>query len=169
MKRPKTNNEIRAEEVRVIDADGKNLGVLKTIQAIEMAKEKGLDLIEISPNASPAIAKIMDFGKFLYKEKRKERESLKHVVETEMKNIRIRLGTSEHDLVMKAKKASEFLKEGHRLKVELFLRGREKYLDHNFLKTRLNRILNLIPESYKILQDVKKGPAGIFAIIEKNQ
>jgi len=151
----------------VIDDEGKNLGVLKTYQALEMAKEKGLDLIEISPNVSPAIAKIMDFGKFLYKEKRKERESSKHAVETEMKNLRIRLGTSEHDLQMKANKASEFLKEGHRLKMELFLRGREKYLDREFLKTRLQRILNLITESYKILQDVKKGPTGIFVIIEK--
>jgi translation initiation factor IF-3 len=169
-KKPRINNEIRAAEVRLIDEEGKNLGVLKTFQALEMAKEKGLDLIEISPNISPPIAKIMDFGKFLYKEKRKARDASRHSREkTEMKNIRIHLGTSEHDLSLKARKASDFLKEGHRLKLELFLKGREKYLDRDFLKTRLERIINLIPEQYKILQDVKKGPRGISIIIEKTK
>jgi translation initiation factor IF-3 len=169
-KKPRINNEIRAAEVRLIDEEGKNLGVLKTFQALEMAKEKGLDLIEISPNISPPIAKIMDFGKFLYKEKRKARDASRHFREkTEMKNIRIHLGTSEHDLSLKARKASDFLKEGHRLKLELFLKGREKYLDRDFLKTRLERIINLIPEQYKILQDVKKGPRGISIIIEKTK
>ena len=109
----------------------------------------------------------MDFGKYFYKEKKKEREASKKSQEFEMKNVRIHLGTSEHDLALKAKKGSEFLKTGHRLKLELFLKGREKYLDRTFLNERLNRILNLISEKYRILSEVKKGPRGIFIIIER--
>jgi len=170
MKRPRINNEIKAREVRLIDEEGKNIGVLETEKALVMAGEKELDLIEISPNVSPPIAKIMDFGKFLYKEKRQAREAArKSVGEPEMKHVRIHLGTSEHDLALKAKKASAFLREGHRLKLELFLKGREKYLDKEFLKGRLERIVNLISEQYKILQDVRKGPRGIFILIEKTK
>jgi len=165
--RVKINNEIRAEKVRLVDEKEGNLGVTDIKVALEKAKEKGLDLIEISPSASPPVAKIMDYGKFLYLEKRKAREIGKNSSVTEMKNIRIHLGTSENDLNLKAKKASEFLKKGHRLKTELFLKGREKYLDKKFLESRLFRILDLITEDYKILQDVKKGPRGISAIIEK--
>ncbi|MBU1178779.1 translation initiation factor IF-3 [Patescibacteria group bacterium] len=170
MQRPKINNEIKAEEVRLIDEEGKNLGVVKTSEAINMAKEKELELIEISPKVVPPIAKIMDFGKFLYKEKRKQRESAKSSAgEMEIKIIRIHLGTSAHDLALKARKGSEFLKEGHRLKLELFLKGREKYLDQQFLKERLERIINLITEKYKVIQEVRRGPRGIFIIIEKSK
>lgn len=167
-RRPRINNEITSEEVRLIDDQGKNLGVVGVAEALERAKEKELDLIEISPKVSPPIAKIMDFGKFLYKEKRKQREADRSSQENEMKNIRIHLGTSENDLGLKAKKASEFLKKGHRLKLELFLKGREKYLDKKFLETRLLRMLGLISEEYKTLQEIKKGPRGIFIIIEKS-
>ncbi len=167
--KPKINNEIKAKEVRLIGDDGENLGVVETSKAIQMASEKGLDLIEISPKVVPPIAKIMDFGKFLYKEKRKLKEAAKKSSVTEMKNVRIHLGTSGRDLELKAKKASEFLKEGNRVKLELFLKGREKYLDRDFLKERLQRIINLITEEYKVLQDIRKGPRGIFTIIEKNK
>ncbi|MDD5032831.1 MAG: translation initiation factor IF-3 [Candidatus Pacebacteria bacterium] len=167
-KRPRINNEINGLELRLLDEEGKNLGVVKTGQAIEMARDRGLDLIEISPNAAPPVARIMDLGKFLYNEKRKEKESAKSGQDfSEMKNVRIHLGTSEHDLEMKAGQASEFLKKGNRVRVELFLKGREKYLEKNFLRGRFDRILNLIAENYKILQDVKTGPRGINIVIEK--
>jgi len=168
-KKPKINNEIRAIEVRLIDEEQGNLGVVKTTDALEMAQKKGLDLIEISPKAKPPIAKIMDFGKFLYKEKRKAREISKQSREMEMKSVRVHLGTSEHDLSLKARNASKFLKEGHRVRLELFLKGREKYLDKEFLKERLLRVVNLVSESYKILQDIKKGPRGIFIVVEKSK
>lgn len=155
--------------MRVLGEDGKNIGLMKTTEALEMAREKGLDLIEISPKAKPPIAKIMDFGKFLYQENKKQKEAFRKTTDNEIKNIRIHLGTSEHDLTLKAKKASQFLAEGHRLRLELFLKGREKYLDKDFLNTRLLRILNLITEKHKILQDMKKGPRGIMMIIEKSK
>ena len=151
----------------MIDEEGKSLGVLEVAQALAMAKEKELDLIEISPTAVPPVVKIMDFGKFLYKEKSKLRGANKQGRETETKNIRLHLGTSEHDLALKAKKASEFLKEGNRLKIELMLKGREKYLDKPFLKERLQRIFKLIPENYKVAEDVKGGPRGISMMIER--
>jgi len=169
IKKPRINNEIRVEEVRLIDEDGKNVGVLKTADALAMAKEKELDLIEISPKAKPPIAKIMDFGKFLYQENKKQKEAFRKIVDVEIKNIRIHLGTSEHDLGLKAKKASQFLSDGHRLRLELFLKGREKYLDKEFLNGRLLRILNVITGEYKVLQDVKKGPRGLAMIIEKTK
>lgn len=153
----------------MIDETGKNLGVLKTAEAILTARERNLDLIEISPNVSPPIAKIMDYGKFIYKEKRKARASAKNTREIETKDIRLHLGTSEHDLALKAKKGSEFLKEGHRLKIDLFLKGREKYLDRDFLRERVKRVLNYISENYKVAEDIRKGPRGLYMIIEKNK
>lgn len=169
LKRPRINNEIRAAELRVVDDEGKNFGVLAFAKALEIAKEKDLDLIEISPTAQPPVARIMDFGKFLYKEKRKERGAVKSSAESEMRMVRIHLGTSNHDLALKAKKIDEFLKEGSRVKIDLFLRGREKYLDKEFLNERLNRATNLITEQYKVFQDTRKGPRGISKIIEKNK
>ncbi len=134
-----------------------------------MAKEKGLDLIEISPTAQPPIAKIMDYGKYQYKEKKKFQETLKKSHEVETKIIRTKIGTSPHDLEVKAKQASEFLKEGHRIKVELLLRGQAKYLDKNFLRERIERILPLITENCKIVDGPKTGPTGINIMIERTK
>ncbi|MDO8555437.1 MAG: translation initiation factor IF-3 [bacterium] len=169
MKKPRINNQILAKEVRVIDDEGGSPGVFEISKALEMAKEKGLDLIEISPNAVPPVAKIMDYGKFLYKEKRKARGTVLAGQVMELKGIRIHLGTSAHDLMLKAKKIGEFLNEGHRMRIELFLKGREKGLDRGFLAERLKRILNLIPENYKIAEDIKPTPRGMYIIIEKGK
>ncbi|MDP3726559.1 MAG: translation initiation factor IF-3 [bacterium] len=161
------NNRIRASELRVIGAGGENLGVIPFAEALSKAQESGLDLIEISPNATPPVAKIMDYGKFCYEQKKKERGTRGPMTET--KSIQIKIGTGEHDLALKARKASQFLKEGHRVKVELFLIGRTKYLDKKFLEERLNRILNLITENYKIASGPQKGPKGLTVILEKSK
>ncbi len=153
--------------MRVIDENGKNLGVIELSEALRLSREKGLDLIEISPTASPPIAKIMDFGKYQYIEQKKMRESAKKIREVELKIIRLKIGTSPHDLEVKARKISEFLKEGHRVKVELFLRGQAKYLDKNFLKERIRRILPLITENCRLIESPPKGPAGMSVILEK--
>ena len=143
------------------------MGIIEVAAAIQMAKDKGLDLIEISPTAQPPIAKIMDYGKYQYKEKKKMQEASKKSREVETKIIRTKIGTSQHDLGVKAKQVSEFLKEGHRVKVELLLRGQAKYLDKNFLKERIERILPLITENCKIVDGPKPGHTGIGIIIEK--
>ena len=135
--------------------------------ALKIAQEAELDLIEISPNANPPIVKIMDFGKFQYEQKKKAKIAKAKAHSTETKVVQIKVGTSEHDLGLKAKNISKWLKEGNRIKLDLFLSGRTKYMDINFLKERLNRILRLITEDYKVADEPKKSPKGLTMILEK--
>src|SRR3989344_4854742 len=145
---------------------GENLGILSIRDALELAQSKGLDLIEIAPNANPPLGKIMDFGKYQYEANKKLKKSKAGAKHTETKSIQIKIGTGDHDLELKAKTASKWLKEGHRIKVELFLAGRAKYMDEKFLKERLNRVLHLITEEYKVSDSYKKGPKGLTTTIE---
>jgi translation initiation factor IF-3 len=167
--RTRINQQIRAPELRVITEEGVNLGVMATSEALSLAQERGLDLIEISPNANPPIAKIMDFGKYQYIQNKKEKAARLGSKNTETKQLQVKIGTGDHDLQLKAKKASEFLKDGHRVKIELYLRGRSKYLDKDFLKERLDRILNFITENYKIAEELKPCPNGFAVVIEKDK
>lgn len=153
--------------MRVLTAEGENLGVLSLEEALKQAEARGLDLIEISPNAKPPVAKIMDYGKFEYDRKKKHRAAKAKTHISEVKNIQVKLATGEHDLGLKAKKASEWLAEGHRVKIELYLRGREKYMEEKFLKSRLERILRLITVDYKVSEGPKKAPKGYLLLIEK--
>ena len=164
--RIRINQSIKAKELRVIGARGENLGVLATRDAQVLAEEANLDLIEISPNAQPPVAKIMDFGKYQYevKKKAKEVKAKSHVTET--KGVQVKIGTGEHDLTLKAKRVAEWLAEGHRVKVDLFLWGRYKYMEEGFLKERLERFLKIIPAEYKIADDMKKSPKGFSATLE---
>ena len=165
--RERINNQIRASELRVLDSENQNLGVLGIKEALELAQSKGLDLIEISPNALPPIAKIMDFGKYQYEASKKLKKAKAGAKMTETKSIQIKIGTGDHDLGLKAKTASKWLKEGHRIKIELFLAGRAKYMDEKFLRERLDRVLHLITENYKVSDSYKRGPKGLFITIEK--
>ncbi len=166
--RERINNQIRASELRVIDEDGSNLGVLPFKEALASASSRGLDLIEISPNAKPPIARIMEYGKYLYLEKKKNQKAKAGAKSTETKSIQVKIGTGDHDLELKAKKASEWLKEGHRIKAELYLSGRSKYMEEKFLKERLERVLHLITENYKISEGYKKSPKGLTITIERD-
>ncbi len=165
--RVRINHYIKAPELRIISPEGDNLGVLSLSDALNKAKELGLDLIEISPTANPPVAKIMDYGKFQYDEKKKQRLAKSRTQTTEIKNIQVKIGTGEHDLELKAKKASEWLKEGNRVKIDLFLTGRSKYMDFNFLKERLERILKLISVEYVVYDPPKTGLKGLTTIIDK--
>ena len=165
--RERINNQIRASELRVLDDKNQNIGVLSIKDALEMAQSKGLDLIEINPNGNPPVAKLMDFGKYQYEASKKLKKAKAGAKPTETKSIQVKIGTGDHDLEMKAKTASKWLKEGHRIKIELFLSGRAKYMDEKFLKERLDRVLHLITEDYKISDTYKKGPKGLFITIEK--
>mgnify|MGYP001586344543 FL=1 len=164
--RIRINQQIRASELRVVGPDGINLGVIKLEEALQKARELGTDLIEVSPNAVPPIAKIMDYGKFQYEQNKKQKETKSKTHRTETKSIQIKVGTSEHDLQLKAKKVSEWLKEKHRVKIDLFLFGRLKYMEKNFLESRMERILNLITGEFKISDGPKKSPKGLFIIVE---
>lgn len=161
------NKNIRVRELRVIGANGENFGVITLEEALEHAKTAELDLIEISPNAVPPVAKIMDYGKYQYQESKKQKEAKSKAHITETKSVQVKIGTGENDLNLKAKRASEWLGEGHRVKVDLFLWGRYKYMEFEFLKERLERFLKLISVEYKIADEVKKSPKGLSVTLEK--
>lgn len=167
--RERINNQIRASEVRVISSEGVNLGVLSIKEALAQASASGLDLIEISSNTNPPIVKIADYGKYKYEQNKKLKKAKQGAKTTETKSIQIKIGTGDNDLALKAKRASEWLKEGHRIKIELFLSGRSKYMSEEFLKERLNRVMHLITENFKIAEGYKKGPKGPIITIEKSQ
>lgn len=165
--RVRINESIRAQELRVIGASGENLGVIPTAEALRLAVEAGLDLIEISPAAVPPVAKIMDHGKYQYelKKRAKEVKAKSHVTET--KSVQVKIGTGDHDLNLKAKRVAEWLGEGHRVKIDLFLWGRYKYMEATFLKERLERFLKIIPAEYKIADEIKKSPKGFSTTLER--
>jgi translation initiation factor IF-3 len=119
------NDEIRSREVRVIDRDGNNLGVLQTFDAIRLAEQANLDLVEVAPNAEPPVARIMDFGKFLYEQGKKEREARKSQKQIEIKEIQLRPKTNDHHAGFKVKNARTWLEEGNKVKVRVRFRGRE--------------------------------------------
>ncbi len=117
---------IQARELRVIDDEKKQLGVLPTHQALAMARERGMDLVEIAPTAQPPVARIMDYGKFLYEEHKREHEAKKHQKQIQIKEIKFRPKISVHDYDFKMKHIERFLGEGNKVKITIMLRGREK-------------------------------------------
>jgi len=116
---------IKVRDVRLIDDLGEQLGVVPTIQALAMAKEKGLDLVEVSPNANPPVCKLIDYGKYKYETERKNRESKKKQKQVRLKEIRMQPKIESHDLAFKTKHILDFLEEGNKVKVTIRFRGRE--------------------------------------------
>jgi translation initiation factor IF-3 len=167
--RTNINYHIRAPELRLIGAEGENIGIVSNSVAQKMAQDAGLDLIEISPNANPPVAKIMDYGRFQYDENKKQKISKATAKVVEVKNIQVKIGTGEADLALKAKKASEWLADGQQVRIELFLSGRSKFLKDDFLNERLQRYLNLISVDFKITVPLKRGPKGPALVIEKKK
>ncbi len=143
MLKAKVNHQIRASEVRVINEDGEQIGVMKLSQALNLAQENGLDVVEVSPMAQPPVVKLIDFAKFKYQQKKLEQQQKKKTKKTEVKTIWISVRISEHDMQIKAKKVEEFLTDGDLVKIELRMRGREQAygeLGHKQLQTFLNYI-----------------------------
>ncbi|MEW6296996.1 MAG: translation initiation factor IF-3 [Thermodesulfobacteriota bacterium] len=119
------NQQIRAREVRVIDTDGKQVGVLPLSEALRLAESKQLDLVEVSPTAAPPVCRIMDYGKFRYQQKKKVQESRKHQTQVLVKEVKLGSRTGEHDIEVKANHIRRFLEKKQRVKVSVFFRGRE--------------------------------------------
>ena len=117
---------IPAREVRVIDEERQALGVMPTVQAIQLARDRGLDLVEIAPTADPPVCKITDYGKFLYEQHKKDHEAKKHQKQIQIKEIKFRPKISIHDYDFKMKHVKRFLGEGNKVKITVMLRGREK-------------------------------------------
>lgn len=151
----------------MVGSTGENLGVLSIADALAEAQRVGLDLIEISPNAKPPVAKVMDYGKFQYEQKKRESAAKAKAKVSETKEVQIKVGTGENDMRLKANKAAEWLEEGHRVRAELFLKGRYKGMEEAFLKTRLEKFIMLIPYTYKIAEPVARAPKGFAAILER--
>ena len=147
--------------------DNENLGTLSLTEALKKADEMKLDLIEISPKAKPPVAKITDYGQYQYDTKRKASAAKAKAHVTETKSVQVKIGTGEHDQQLKAKRAAQWLEEGHRVKVDLFLWGRYKYMEADFLKERLDRFMKIIPAEYKLADPMKKSPKGWTATIER--
>ena len=142
----RVNRQIRAHEVRLIDENGEQKGVIKTFDAIRMAEEAGLDLVEVSPNANPPVCKILDFGKYRYELEKKQRDAKKNQAVIKVKEIRMQPKIDRHDLETKSKFIAEFLTEGNKVKVSIRFRGRE--LAHPELgKDVLDRILEILSEN----------------------
>lgn len=122
---PRTNREIRAREVQLIDSEGKNHGVVQLLDALNMAEQAGLDLVEIAPNSTPPVCKILDYGRFRFAEQKKAAEARKKQKVVEVKEIKLRPGIDEHDYDVKMKAVRRFFEEGDKVKVTLRFRGRE--------------------------------------------
>ena len=122
---PRTNDRIRVPEVRVIGAEGEMLGIMSTIDAKRLAREKTLDLVEVNPKAMPPVCKVMDYGKYKYEESKKKRQARKAQVHVELKEVKLRPKTDDHDLDFKLKHARRFLEEGNKVKITCRFRGRE--------------------------------------------
>jgi len=123
--RIRTNFQIRVLQIRVVGSDGSNLGIMATRDALKMAQDQALDLVEINPRATPPVCKIMDYGKFKYEEKKKAQVAKKNQVIQELKELTFRPNTDSNDLTHKVEQAKEFLSEGHRVKFTIRFRGRE--------------------------------------------
>lgn len=119
------NNRIRVKEVRLIDADNQNVGVVPIAEALERARDADLDLVEVAPNAKPPVCRVMDYGKFLYEKTKKEREARKAQTKIEIKEIRLRPKTTAHHRSFKVRDARKWLNEGKKVKVRIRFRGRE--------------------------------------------
>ncbi|MDD6254859.1 MAG: translation initiation factor IF-3 [Eubacteriales bacterium] len=120
------NEDIRAKEVRVIDTDGSQLGVMTPSQALQIASEKKLDLVNVAPNANPPVCRIMDYGKYRYEMQKKAKDAKKRQKVTQVKEVRLSTFIEKHDLMVKANNASKFLKGGDKVKVSIRFRGRER-------------------------------------------
>lgn len=145
------NGAIRAPQLRVIDSDGKQLGILSRIEALRLAEEQDLDLVEISPNADPPVVKIVDWGKYNYQKTKQQQANKRNAKTLDMKQMRFGLKIGDHDLEVKMKKVSGFLEIGHKVKITLVFRGRE--LAHKDIGFKLaERVINDFGDSIAIDQ-----------------
>jgi translation initiation factor IF-3 len=146
------NREIRAREVRVIDSEGKQLGVLPLVEALRQAATVELDLVEVSSKTDPPVCRIMDYGKFKYQQSKKAHDAKKKQAVVHIKEVKLRPKTGEHDFQFKVKHIERFLKEGDKIKVTVVFRGREiAFPDHG--RNMLKRVQELLKESGKVEQD----------------
>jgi translation initiation factor IF-3 len=161
------NGQIRAREVRVIDADGAQLGVMTPMDALRLAQQKELDLVEVAPTANPPVCRIMDYGKFRYTQKKKAQESRKKSAAVVLKEVKVGSQTSAHDVDFKVGHIRGFLAEGHRVKVSVFFRGRS--ITHPELgRAMLDRIAEKVADVASVEQQPRlEGRSMAMMLIAK--
>jgi len=164
LNKPLVNNQIRTERVRVIDETGKNLGVLELREALQIARERNLSLVQVTEKVTPPVCRIMDYGKYLYSLQKKTK-----IKKTgELKTIRLSFNISLHDIEIRVKQAEKFLKKGNKVRVEMTLRGREKALI-DFAKGKIKQFIEILQKMVplKIERELKKESRGLTMIITK--
>ncbi len=159
----RVNERIRAREVQVIGPDGNNLGIMRTIDAINLAREMGLDLVEVAPNANPPVARILDYGKFLYSQKKKLKEAKKKQASAETKELKLTPNIDKHDLEVKLRKAREMLEDGHKVRFRLVFRGRQ-IVHPEIARDLMRRIADELSDMAEVEQDIK-GEGRIMTMV----
>lgn len=144
----------------VVDEEGKNLGKMSRDSALSLAREKGVDLIEIAPNAKPPVVRVMSFDKFRYQQEKKLKKQRTQQKGQEMKQVQISIREAVHDLQMKAERVNEFLEEGHPVEILMTLRGREK-ANKDFAREKLNNFIKMINPEHKVIMEPRVGGKGI--------
>ena len=154
--------------MRVIDKDGKQLGIMKLEEALSLAREQNLDLVQVTDKVSPPVCKIIEYGKYLYRQQKKEKKQSKKT--SEIKGIRLRFNISDHDIETKVKQAEQFLAKGDKVKIEMVLRGREKALAQH-AKEKIEKFLEDLNKIIEI--DIERGPIrsprGLIIIIKRKK
>lgn len=163
-RRINVNRNIRAREVRLIDAEGQQVGVVPLRKALEAAEEQGLDLVEVAPQVNPPVCRIMDYGRYKYQQSKKLQEAKKRTSGYQIKEVKFRPSTGEHDLQVKLRKIKQFLENRDKVKVSIMFRGRElAYTEHGF--ELLKRIAEEIAELGAIEQQARKEGRQMFMVL----
>jgi len=158
------NWDIKAPEVRVIDPDGKQVGVLPVKEAIKIAEERGLDLVEVAPNSQPPVCRIMNYGKYKYQQSKRTQEARKHQTVIRIKEVKVRPRTEEHDFQFKLRHVKRFLDEGNKVKISILFRGRE--IAHpEFGKELLNRFIEGVKDVVVIEQSPRLEGRNMVMIL----
>lgn len=162
------NEEIRDRELRVIDANGEQLGIMSSRQALELASERQLDLVKIAPQAKPPVCRIMDYGKFKFEQSKKEKEARKNQKVINIKEIRFSPTIEDHDLNFKAKNAQKFLQDGDKVKVTIRFRGRE--VDHvTFGEKALGRFYDIVKDDCVVEKPAKLEGKNMTMVLAPKQ
>ncbi len=162
----RANEQILAPTVRVIDENGEMRGEMPTSQAIALAQEKSFDLVEVSPKAVPPVCRLIDYGQFKYQKEKEARAQKAHAKKVDVKGIRLSVKMGQHDLDIRVEQSKGFLQDGHKIKIEIMLRGREK--EHGELATqRINAFIAALQQSYQLYieQPVTRSGGNVSAIV----
>jgi translation initiation factor IF-3 len=165
---PRINRAIRVPEVRLIDEDGTQLGVVPTAQAMEMARQKDLDLVEVAANSVPPVCKLQDYGRAKYEQTKREREAKKHQHAIELKELRLRPGTDDHDVDVRARSARRFIEEGHKVRLLVRFRGREA-AHPEIARAQIDRIVKSLTDIAIVEQGPMMEGRAMFAVLARSR